>query len=109
VIKKAEALRLAFAPAMVRCSDWAESALGGSMKNLVALTPVAAPGGGLASSSGTVTATIAPKSGTETTYARFTGLAATAIHPTFRLTPTGLVAITASIPLCAPPEMSALP
>jgi len=63
------------------------------MENQAALTAVAAPAAGLASSS-TVTAAVAPKSGTETTRGRLTGLAAVDGNPAFGLTPTGRVATT---------------
>ena len=72
-------------------------ALGVDMQNLAALAAVAAPAAGLASSS-TVTAAVAPKSGTETTRGRLTGLAAVADNPAFRLTLTGPVATTVTGP-----------
>ena len=90
-IKKAEALWIAAVSTVVSCSDRAGSALGGDMQHLAALTAMAAPAAGLASSS-TVTAAIAPKPGTEITSRRLTGLATVASNPAFRLTLTGPVA-----------------
>jgi hypothetical protein len=66
------------------------------MKNLAALTAMAAPAAGLVSSS-TVTAAVAPKPGTETR-GGLTGLAAVAGNPAFRLTLTGPVATTVTGP-----------
>ena len=63
------------------------------MENQAALAAVAAPAATLASSS-TVTAAVAPKSDTETTRGRLTGLAAVAGIPAFRLKLTGRVATT---------------
>jgi hypothetical protein len=97
-IKKAEALWLAAVSTVVRCTDRAGLALGGDMKNLAALTAMAAPAAGLAPSSSTVTAAVAPKSGTETTRRRLTGLAAVAGNPAFRMTLTGPVATTVTGP-----------
>lgn len=62
------------------------------MKNLAALTVMAARARGLASSS-TVTAAVAAKSGTETSEG-LTGLAAVADNPAFRLTLTGPIPTT---------------
>ena len=73
------------------CADRAGLALGVDMKNVAALTAMATPAAGLASSS-TDTAAVAPKPGTETTRRRLTGLAAIAGNPVFRLTLTGPVA-----------------
>ena len=109
MIKKAEALRLAAAPAMVGCSERAGVALGGDMKNLAALVAVAAPAAGLAPSSSTVTAAIAPKPGTETTRGRLTGLTAMASQAAFRPALTGPVASTATtLPLSARSAKGAL-
>jgi hypothetical protein len=67
------------------------------MKKRAALMAMAAPAAGLASSS-TVTAAVAPKSGTEQTRGRLTGLAAVAGNPAFRLTLTCAVAATVTGP-----------
>ena len=67
------------------------------MKNLAALTAMAAPAAGLASSS-TVTAAVAPKWGTETTRRRLTGLAGVVGNLAFRLMLTGPVATTVTGP-----------
>ena len=72
-------------------------ALGVDMKNLAALTAMAALAAGLASSS-TVTAAMAPKSGTETACRRLTGFAAVAGNLAFRLMLTGPVATTVTGP-----------
>jgi hypothetical protein len=93
---RAEALWLAAVSKVVRCADRAGLALGGDMTNLAALTTTPARAAGLASS--TVTAAVAPKSGTETTRRRLTGSAAVAGNPAFRLTPTGPVATTVTGP-----------
>jgi hypothetical protein len=106
-IKKAKAVWRAAVSTVVRCADRAGLALGGDMKNLAALTAMAAPTAGLASSR-TVTAAVAPKSGTETTRGRLTGLAAVAGNPAFRLTLTGPVATTVTGPRGAAPANVAL-
>jgi len=77
------------------------------MEDLAALTAMAAPAAGLASSS-TVTAAVAPKSGAETTRGRLTGLAAVDGNPAFRLTPTGRVATTVTGPCGAASANGAL-
>lgn len=81
------------------------------MKNLAALTAGIALAAGLAacssSSSGTATATTAPKSGTEVIYGKLTGTAAMANNPTFHLTFTGPVATTGMIPLGGSPKKGA--
>jgi hypothetical protein len=66
------------------------------MKNLATLTARAAAAA-LASRS-TVTAAAAPKSGTETTHGRPTGLTAVAGDPAFRLALTGPLATTVTGP-----------
>lgn len=106
-IKKAEALWRAAGSTVVRCTDRAGLAFGGDMKNLAALTAMAAPAAGPASSR-TVTAAVAPKSGTETTRRRFTGLAAVAGNPAFRSTLTGPVATRVMGPRGAAPANVAL-
>jgi hypothetical protein len=78
------------------------------MKNLAALTATAGPCRRLASSSSMVTAAVAPKSGTETTRGRLTGLAAVAGNPAFRLTLTGPVATTVTGPCGATSANGAL-
>ena len=79
------------------------------MENQAALTAVAAPAAGLASSS-TVTGAVAPKPGTETTGGRLTGLAAVAAgNPAFRPALTGRVATTVTGPRGAVSANGALP
>ena len=77
------------------------------MRDLAALTAMAAAAAGLALSS-TVTAAVAPKSGTETTRGRLTGLAAVAGNPAFRLTLTGRVAAKVTGPRSAATANEAL-
>jgi hypothetical protein len=103
-IKKAEAVWLAAVSMVVRCTDRAGLALGGDMKNLAAPTATAAPAAGLVSSR-TVTAAVAPKSGT---CGRFTSLAAVDGNPAFRLTLTAPAATTVTGPRGAAPANGAL-
>ena len=106
-IKKAEAVWRAAGSTVVRCTDRAGLAFGGDMKNLAALTAMAAPAAGPASSR-TVTAAVAPKSGTETTCGRLTSMATVAGNPGFRLTLTGPVDTTVTGPRGAAPANGAL-
>jgi hypothetical protein len=80
------------------------------MKNLAILTAGITLAAGLAacssSSSGTAVAA-APKSGTEVIFGKLTGSAAMANNPTFRLTFTGPVATTGTIPLGSSPKAGA--
>jgi hypothetical protein len=106
-IKKEEAVWLAAVSTVVRCTDRAGLALGGDMKNLAAVTAMAAPAAGQASSR-MVTAAVAPKSGTEPTCGRFTSLAAVDGNPAFRLTLTAPAATTVTGPRGAAPANGAL-